>query len=149
MTGKPGSPPPPRCAAPSVHAAYPFPRLPSSSTVQPSPSHFHATIRHAAHIAPGPDGIPFLAWKTLDFLGARILHDAFYALTHLDADDRPDHRPGDTPTQLQPDTPSSHHFHDDAAGWWDGVLALFIIRDVFSLRGIYTLTPRVERVLCC
>ena len=43
------------------------------------------TIRHSGNTMPGPDGIPFLAWRRIGKIGVRTLTSVAWALEHPDA----------------------------------------------------------------
>ena len=67
----------------------------SSSKRQPLPTHAGAwrvrrkdvegALRHSGNSAPGPDGIPFKAWRALGPLGVSILHATASCLEGVDA----------------------------------------------------------------
>ena len=41
----------------------------------------HRAIKHSGSSSPGPDGIPYLAWRSLGGLGTNCLYDVARALT--------------------------------------------------------------------
>ena len=57
-------------------------------------------IRKAPSTMPGPDGIPYLAWKRLSWLGATILHQVSQAMGKEGAKEAL-HKSGDTDSQDQ------------------------------------------------